>query len=107
MTNEFGYVEKPFMELLKKDTGLVTYGYSSVMEALKLGAVQTVIVSENFKLPESAKNDFPTTIDLLESLESKAKETGALLEIVSEDTPEGIQFMQLGGIGAVLRYKLE
>src|SRR3989344_104796 len=93
-----------FFEHLKKDTGLVTYGYLSVMEALKLGAVETVVVSENFKLPESSKADFSTSIDFFESLEDKAKKTGASLEIVSEDTPEGIQFMQLGGIGATLRY---
>lgn len=96
-----------FLEHLKKDTGRVTYGYTSVMNALKLGAVETIIVSEAFKLPESFKAEFPSHIDFFEALAEKAAETSSVLEIVSEDTPEGMQFLQLGGIAALLRYKIE
>ncbi|MBI2005524.1 MAG: hypothetical protein HYS80_02055, partial [Candidatus Aenigmarchaeota archaeon] len=37
----------------------------------------------------------------------KAQNFGTKVEIVSTDTPEGMQFKQLGGIGGFLRYKLQ
>ncbi len=45
-------------------------------------------------------------IDYLDFLLEKATETGAKVEIISTDTPEGQQFLQsFEGIGALLRYR--
>ena len=41
-----------------------------------------------------------------ESLIKAAKKIGAKVEIVSTETDEGIQFYNLGGIGALLRWPI-
>ena len=121
-----------FFEHLKKEDGLAAYGYISVIEALKLGAVKRVIVSEDIPLrnyeitckcgfnekktakKESLPDNCPRCNQLLnikekndffESLETAAEELGTEYVEVSFETPEGAQFLQLGGIGAILRYK--
>lgn len=44
--------------------------------------------------------------DLVEILLEEAEKVGTKVEFVSRDTREGEQFRELGGIGALLRYKL-
>lgn len=77
--------EKPDLATLKeKDTKI----------ALNYGAVDTLFLSK--------------TIDknLIKEFRVMAKKMGSKLEIVSIDTEEGEQFKNLGGIGAILRFKL-
>jgi len=81
-----------FFEHLKKETGLVAYGEDKVKAALDRAAVDTLIISE----PREKKHS---------ELVKIAEQTGAKVEIVSADTPEGKSFLELGGIGATLRYK--
>jgi len=123
-----------FFEHLKKDTRLVTYGFLEVEKALALGAVDTLIVSEGFEFkaysikcmscgheeevvkraehapticPKCGSQITPEEIDVFAKLEELAKNTGAKFELVSAETQEGAQFLQLGGIGAILRYVIE
>lgn len=123
-----------FFEHLKKDTRLVTYGFLEVEKAMSLGAVDTLIVSEGFEFkaysikcmscgheaevvkraehaptvcPKCGAQITPEEIDVFAKLEELAKETGAKFELVSVETQEGAQFLQLGGIGAILRYIIE
>ncbi len=123
-----------FFEHLKKDTRLVTYGFLEVEKALSIGAVDTLIVSEGFEFkaysikcpacgheeeivkraehaptacPKCGAQITPEEIDVFAKLEELAKNTGAKFELVSQDTQEGAQFLQLGGIGAILRYVVE
>ncbi|VVB61646.1 Peptide chain release factor subunit 1 [uncultured archaeon] len=123
-----------FFEHLKKDTRLVTYGFLEVEKALSIGAVDTLIVSENFEFkaysikclacgheeemvkraehapttcPKCGAQITPEEIDVFAKLEEMAKNTGAKFELVSAETQEGVQFLQLGGIGAILRYVVE
>lgn len=93
-----------FMEHLKKDTGLSTYGAIFVRRAMEAGAVDTLIVSESF---EDKMKVFGETEDLFATLEDLAKSMGSKYEVVSKETQEGAQFFQLGGIGALLRYRYE
>lgn len=122
-----------FFEHLKKEDGLATYGYHAVMNALKMGAIKRLIVSEDLplryfeircrcgfseekvakkeSLPDvcpkcSSKLDISEKKDIFEMLENAAEDMGTEYKEVSSETPEGAQFIQLGGIGAVLRYKL-
>ena len=44
--------------------------------------------------------------ELSEILTEKAIEFGAKVELISIDTREGKQFREIGGIGALLRYKI-
>ena len=123
-----------FLGELAKD-GLATYGEKEVMKALEMGQVETLLVSEenewivykiknlqtnqieifidkkgNFRLSTYRNNvsmELLEEIDYLDYMAEKAEETSTNLEIVSNETPEGDQFLNgFGGIGAILRYKL-
>ena len=91
-------LQKFFTEL-QKPHGLVAYGLNEVLNALKAGAVDMLIVSENIDSVTGREN-------FLEELEEEVKNYGTNLEVVSADTREGMQFEELGGIGAILRYNL-
>ncbi|MBW6462385.1 MAG: peptide chain release factor aRF-1 [DPANN group archaeon] len=121
-----------FFEHLKKEDGLATYGYHAVMNALKMGAVKRLVVSEDLPLRDleikcrcgfseekvAKKESIPDVCpkcssqltiseksNIFEMLENTAEDMGTEYKEVSSETPEGAQFIQLGGIGAVLRYK--
>ena len=46
------------------------------------------------------------TKELIEALTEKAETFGSKVELISTDTREGKQFKELGGVGALLRYKV-
>jgi len=83
-----------FFNMLGKEKDKTAYGAEAVNNALKFGAVDTLLLSKKLKKPEY--KDF----------EKRAKETSVKIEIVSVETEEGEQFYNLGGIGAILRFKL-
>lgn len=123
-----------FFSELKKDSGLVTYGIDFVLNALEKGAVEILLVSEDFPWKEvkaycqkcdiaekkfikenqvllcpKCKNEMEIIeeMDGIDALEEIAKNYGTEIVIVSRGTREGEQFYNLGGIGAILRWKLE
>lgn len=91
IAKEKALVQK-FFEELKKESGFVTYGKDNVLKALKIGAVETIMVSEDLEIVD-------TFVEL-------AKQYGTKVEIISRDTREGEQLYQLGGIAAILRWKI-
>jgi peptide chain release factor subunit 1 len=80
-----------FFEELKKGSGMVNYGKENVLKALEMGAVEIILLSES-------KED--------EALVEKAKQYNTTVEVISKDTREGGQLYQIGGIAAILRWKL-
>ena len=62
-----------------------------IMNILEMGAVDTILITEGIEHEDIAE---------------KAKDYGTNIEIVSKDTREGEQLFQLGGIAAILRYKV-
>ena len=125
-------VMEEFFEHLKKDDGLSVYGLEEVKRALEYGAVKTLLISEEYdwvkaklscqcghKTEEDMK---PGTVkkcpncggemeveeerDLIEVLSEQAEGLSSEVEIISVDTREGAQFKELGGIGAILRFKV-
>jgi peptide chain release factor subunit 1 len=125
-------LEKFFSEL-RKD-GMVTYGLNEVREALDAGAVDTLLISEGFDWVHAklkcdcgfaAEKDLPKKLidkqvcskcgkmlnveestELFDTIVDDAQGRGTKIEIISTETAEGIQFKELGGIGAFLRYKI-
>lgn len=133
-----------FMRELGKDTGLVAYGHKEVMKAMELGAVKTLLISEELDViqtkivcphckyekqeavkarefvefeeeiiksncPEcgSSKLSIEDTQDFVEELGKRSNETGAMIEIISIETEEGmILFKSFGGLVAILRYPI-
>ncbi|WP_338599599.1 mRNA surveillance protein pelota [Sulfolobus tengchongensis] len=88
------------MELLVKQPELVTYGIQQVKEASQLGAVQTVLVIEDFL---SADEQQRLEIEkLLEEIESKKGE----IILVPKESPIYYQLRNLTGILAILRFRI-
>ena len=76
-----------------KKEGLVTYGPKEVAAAIKMGAVESLLVSEE-KLEE-----FEPLMDLVE------KQRGRVM-IISTEHESGEEFLGLGGIAGFLRFKV-
>lgn len=85
---------KEFLKKLGSSPSLVSYGKEDVKEALDYGAVKTLLISQQLE------------IDMIENLSEKAEQIGAETELISSDTEEGEQLLELGGVAAILRYKI-
>jgi len=122
-----------FFKHLQKDDGLSIYGLEETKKAIDMGAVNILLVSEDFDFVRTklkcqcgyeVEQDTKMGADLKcpkcggqlttqgqeelgEILAEKAKEMGSKAEIISVDSREGAQFKELGGIGAILRFKIE
>lgn len=70
----------------------VAYKKEDVEKAMKYGAIELLILSKKINKKE------------LVELRKKAENISAKVEIVSDETPEGEQFLNLGGVGALLRF---
>jgi len=80
-----------FFEGLKKETGLVVYKKENVKKALEMGAIEIILITEGVEEKE---------------ITDKAEKYSTTVEIISRDTKEGEQLYQLGGIAAILRWKI-
>ncbi|MDD5182107.1 MAG: peptide chain release factor 1, partial [Candidatus Nanoarchaeia archaeon] len=83
-----------FLLHLAKDDGLESYGEEEVMKNLKNGTVELLILSESLPM------------DTVDRFSAEAEKFGTKIELISVDFPEGIQLKELGGIAAILRYKV-
>ncbi len=83
-----------FMKLLANNEAMVAYGEREVRKKLEMGAVDTLLVSEELD------NEF--VHDLVE----KAEEIGSDMELISTEFEEGAQLKRaFGGVAAILRYR--
>jgi len=82
-----------FLDLLAKKPGMVAYGKEEVLELLKEGVVDVVLISE--VIPKN----------VVEMFEAEAVKVGSRIEIISTETREGIQLKEMGGIAAILRFE--
>lgn len=88
------YIQK-FMHDLVKNPGMVAYGLKEVENAMDMGAVDKLLLSQNLDP------------DKLDELLDKAELSGVQAEIVSDEFEEGNQlWVAFGGIAALLRYKI-
>jgi peptide chain release factor subunit 1 len=87
-------MEKFFYALSSKGGGKALYKEKEVMDALEKGAIDTLILSE--------------TLDdeKIEKLEDKAENFGSIVKIVSNETQEGKQLEEFGGVICILRFKI-
>jgi len=83
-----------FLTMLAKEDELVTYGRNEVIKSLKQGCVDVLLVSESL----DAK--------FIQELKKTADEMGTKVEIISTETREGKQLEALGGLGAILRFRV-
>jgi len=83
-----------FFETLGEKPDMAAYKEKEIRKALGYGAVEMLILSKNIDKK------------LSKELSKLAKNISSSIEIVSIDTEEGEQFNNLGGIGAILRFKV-
>jgi len=124
-----------FFDHLKSEDGKSEYGVEQVKQALDMGAVETLLVSEDLEMYE-AKYECPqghektvyereAHIDdsiecdecneemhleemshVIDAFGDKAEEMSSELEIISTDHEEGQRLMNMSGIAAILRYRI-
>ena len=116
-----------FFNELQKPHGRVSYGIHEVIKSTEAGAVDRIIVSEATTMrafdlinpqtqekkvifasvkPNESGWDLMGEKDLPDFLEELADNYGSKVIVVSNDTREGQQFLELGGVGALLRYNI-
>ncbi len=124
-----------FFKNLKEENGKSEYGLEPVIKALKMGAVDTVLISEDYDMFEAkyeCDNGHEKTVfeeeaeiddsidcdecgeemnleelsDIIDVVAEKAEEMSSDMEIISTDHEEGQRLMNMGGIAAVLRYRI-
>lgn len=127
-----------FLKNLKKDNGLSVYGLEDVAKALKMGAVEKILVSEKFEQYEStficsecnnkelkylnefeaenethkcedcgAKMELEEKEDVLKMFKRKARQMDSTLQRISREHEEGERLWNMGGVAAILRYRIE
>lgn len=94
ITREKALLDKFFAQLATKPE-LVAYGKEETKRALLAGAVEELLISTA---------NLNKEIDEFREL---ANSTNAPTSLVSEQTDEGVQFRNLGGYGARLRFRIE
>lgn len=123
---------KDFFDQLREN-GKVTYGLKSVLKAIELGAVETVLMSEGLELkkaefecdcghsgaeyvePEEtaecpecgAELEVKRSVNIFDTLEEEVENIGGEIVTISRDTREGEQLFQMGGLAALLRFRIE
>ncbi|MBN3036940.1 MAG: peptide chain release factor 1 [Candidatus Diapherotrites archaeon] len=144
MTQKAGEIDKELDITKEKDLvnkfireasigGKAAYGMAEVRQALEIGQVETLLLSEDlpwhrfeFECPQcgskktiTAKEEPQTKCDkdgaqmklldvkdIVEDFVELAEKAGTGIEMISSETPEGEQFLKgFGGIGALLRFK--
>jgi peptide chain release factor subunit 1 len=83
-----------FFMTLGKMPEKVAYGEAEVEERLNQGAVGKLLLSKT--LPR----------EKIQHFEKLAKQTGVEIHIVSNESHEGVQFFNIGGIGGILRFAM-
>ena len=134
LTEEKEYMQRFFREIRKADGGLSCYGEAMVRNALDMGAVDMLLLSEaldkrrvtvqcpsghthdltvpdadeRIQCPECKANaQVIKDEDLIDDFFMKADEYNTKVEIISPDSDEGDMLMRaFGGIAAILRYKV-
>jgi len=84
-----------FFTHLNKDDGLVLYGLKELKEADDAGAIETLLISEE-KIREKE----------IEELAKNVERKKGQVEIISNIHELGEQFCRMGGLGAILRFRI-
>ena len=84
-----------FFTHLNKDDGLVVYGLKQLEDADNVGAIEVLLVSDE-KIKEKD----------IEKLAASVERKKGQIEIISNTHELGEQFSRMGGLGAILRFRI-
>jgi len=85
---------KEFFYLLSTEEGKTAYGKDKVLELVKQGIVDKVILSETL------------TKEIIDEFETEAEKFSTEVEIISTETTEGVQLRDMGKVVAILRFNI-
>ena len=83
-----------FLEMLATKQNMVSYGEKEVMDKLKIGVVDILLLSEDL------------SDEKIEEFEKAAQPVGTSVRIISTQTREGVQLRDFGKVAAILRYEV-
>ncbi len=126
-----------FLVNLKKENGKSVFGLEDVAKALQMGAVDTLLFSEDFEKKEArfecpecgkeevkhisdfeaeneshsceecgANMDLEEKKDVVEMFQKKASQMDSSVMIISRQHEEGERLWNMGGVAAILRYRI-
>jgi protein pelota len=87
------------MKRLGKGEGTVTYGLNAVENAVKMGAVEKLILADTTIRDAEEQQRL-----MLEELMREAEKRGAKVAVISTEHEAGAKLLALGGIAALLRF---
>ena len=94
------FMEKLLDEIAKE--GLAVYGFKETKVAIDAGAVEVLLLTDKKIHDAQLKKSY----DLLETLMKSTEDMKGKINIISSSNDAGKKLDGLGGIGAILRYKL-
>ncbi|MEM5874461.1 MAG: hypothetical protein QW641_00835 [Candidatus Aenigmatarchaeota archaeon] len=123
-----------FFSLLKNESKNVVYGLENVLKALELNAIEKLLIYDELKILEenyvcscgyektiirestkifevkcdkcNAKMSLRNQRDITKDIILKVKEKNGNVFYISNESEEGIQFVNIAGIGAILKYPI-
>lgn len=121
-----------FLTNLKEENGLSVYGLEEVARALKMGAVDKVLISDDLNMvearyecgddehfeyvesgavddlscPDGSNPDTVETTDVVDKIKEKADQMDSDIHFISADSKEGTRLRNMGGVAALLRYRI-
>ncbi len=101
LIKETNLVERLLMEISKDNLGV--YGFNETKEAAEAGAIEILLVTDDLIKKLREENKYDDLDNLMKIVESTAGE----IFIISIEHDAGKKLKGLGGIGAILRYKLK
>ncbi len=97
VSREAKLLEKLMEEIVKE--GLAVYGLEDVKKAYEYGAIDTLLVADEFLVEERDKWD-------IDSFLRDVERTGGKVVIISTEFEPGKRLTALGGIAALLRFRI-
>lgn len=85
---------KTFFEKMAKDIDFIAYGYDDVKKAIEFNAVDHLMLSEELE------------DHVISELDKLGEASGATVHIISTEFSEGLQFKNVSGVGALLRFPM-
>lgn len=100
VVKETGLVEE-LLKQIKKDEA-VAYGFEETKKAVEAGAVKDLLISDSLIMSLRQNNDY----EKLDHLMKSANSLRANIHIISSEHEAGQKLEGLGGVGALLRFKM-
>src|SRR3989344_479956 len=100
ITKEMKLVDELLVEIAKE--GMAAYGLKEVEGAVNMGAVNSLLITDRLIQEKREKQEYGR----IESMMKLAEQNKGEVHIISSEHDGGKRLNGLGGIGAILRYKI-